>query len=581
MEEELISFLNFENEKILNIYLFGSRVYKIHKETSDYDYIFIVTDDYIYKRPKNEQVSYEYEQFTFTNHKEAFRGMIKYKDINIGIYKETLFRRLLEEHLIWALFCIHLPKEFIFKETVKFQPRIRHIKLRNSVLMEVGRTWQKAKNLFVKEKAFEKGRKLIFYTFLYLYWGIHFKEEKGFSFEEAVKIKKEIDITESNDWKVFVVKFENEYENLKEYFTENMSHKTLKLSEKYDLNMNRRELLDLIKKLKVDGLYKEFSIESKVHEKYDNIITFNNNRIESPIHYSCISLCNDLLVDIKNEYFYVSKKGVLKPTKYREKKDSYEVIMIYYDDQWILEPLNITIEKEFWSIWKIEEYRLPSEKYRNFVFVFEINSSKSKRILPNNDKDEIFLSQVFERKDYLVPKDEIEFSKELKYKINDWKDYKIDISQNLDDFCDYQYLGILLKDDENNQEKILCPLYVHLKSLIDYLYDNRDFIITPNQKLSELLWLCIKFSSQENQFVLLNILKEYKIEVLIKVYEDITSSFNLEIERLLNLYNKIKEKNNKDFSQEIHKEQRKMILYEMRNKGKEIMKSIRNSNFNI
>lgn len=579
--DDLLKVLNIKNEQVLNIYLFGSRAYKIHKETSDWDYVFVIKDDYNYERPKNEEVYYEYEQFTFTNHKESLRGMIKYKDINIGLYKLTIFKRLLDEHLIWTLFCINIPeKENVIKESYKFNTLIRYIKLRNSVLMEVGRTWQKAKNLFVKEKAYEKGRKLVFYTFLYLYWGINFKDKKGFSYEEATKVKKEIDQTESNDWEVFVVKFENEYKNLKEYFTENMSHKTLKLSEEYNLENNSRELFELLKFYKVEGFYKEFSIECKIHKNFQDIIILNYIPSESPIHYSCISLCNNLLVDLKNEYLFVSEKEKIVATHFRLKNDSFEIRMFKNNDEWILEPLDERIEIEFWNLWKSKEYELPNEKYSNFLFLFEMVSSQISNLFPCGSSDEIYLSRVFERKTFLTPKDEIQVSKELKYKTYEWSKIESDLNCNIVDLSEFKFSGYQIKDGKN-QQILLCPLYTHYQNLIDYLVDLNNFIISPNQKLTELLWNCIKYSSKDSQHILIDLLTPFKSESLCKLCKDIIISFKYEIDRLSKFYDQIKDKNNKDFSIAISKEPKKAILFEMRNKGKDIMNAIRNSNFKL
>lgn len=70
-------------EKVLKIYNYGSRVYGVNKEDSDYDYIYIVESD-------NDHLYYSVEK----------------ENLNITVYSEQHFIELIKEHKVHILECI-------------------------------------------------------------------------------------------------------------------------------------------------------------------------------------------------------------------------------------------------------------------------------------------------------------------------------------------------------------------------------------------------------------------------------------------------------------------------------------------
>jgi hypothetical protein len=102
-------------DNVLNIYQFGSLVYRSHNENSDQDFIFIV--------------------------KEFFES----PDVNLHVYTVEQFQLLLDRHDIQALECIHAPSQFILKEKQKFSYELNKAKLRVAISTVTSNSWIKGK----------------------------------------------------------------------------------------------------------------------------------------------------------------------------------------------------------------------------------------------------------------------------------------------------------------------------------------------------------------------------------------------------------------------------------------------------
>lgn len=74
---------------VLNVYLFGSRLYGVAKETSDYDFIVIVAGPY-------------------------FPGpvLLEVDDINANIFHFDYWKTLLDDNVPWMMMLNWLPKEY-------------------------------------------------------------------------------------------------------------------------------------------------------------------------------------------------------------------------------------------------------------------------------------------------------------------------------------------------------------------------------------------------------------------------------------------------------------------------------------
>lgn len=112
--------MNINDPNLLNVYMYGSRVYGTSTPKSDHDYICIVKD---------------------TN--------IVIPDINIRYLTLEQFQTCIDNHDIPILECLFLNKEFILKETILFHFDLNLNKLRIAVSTIANGAWVKGKKKLV------------------------------------------------------------------------------------------------------------------------------------------------------------------------------------------------------------------------------------------------------------------------------------------------------------------------------------------------------------------------------------------------------------------------------------------------
>lgn len=122
--------INFHllDKEVLNVYPFGSQIYKTNSEESDYDFVVIVNKDVR-----------EYS-LSSPNHK-----------LNIHLYSPNGFIDQLQQHKIVALECFFLPQELLLKNKLQFPFLLNKEKLRSSISEKSSHSWVKAKKKFEVE----------------------------------------------------------------------------------------------------------------------------------------------------------------------------------------------------------------------------------------------------------------------------------------------------------------------------------------------------------------------------------------------------------------------------------------------
>lgn len=111
--EKILTYLNQNN--IINVYQFGSRVYGSHHSTSDYDYI-VIADEWF----------------------DA-------EDINIHVYTVAQFELALNNADIQVLECVFAPEQFKLKHKLHFYFILDKSKLRRSISTITSNSWVKGK----------------------------------------------------------------------------------------------------------------------------------------------------------------------------------------------------------------------------------------------------------------------------------------------------------------------------------------------------------------------------------------------------------------------------------------------------
>lgn len=188
-------FLN--DEKVLNIYMYGSRVYANHSDQSDYDYIIVSSGT-------------EGEKFELTGDNEHFT-----------VYDEKAFLDAIYSHEISVLECLSLPLEKIILNRKQFHLDIDLNVLRQAISSKSSNSWVKAKKKLIIGPDFNPyiAKKSLFHSLRILKFGIQLaKHGKVIDFSEANYIYDQIIIIDSNDWEVLKNKYQIVYNCLKSKF---------------------------------------------------------------------------------------------------------------------------------------------------------------------------------------------------------------------------------------------------------------------------------------------------------------------------------------------------------------------------
>lgn len=188
-ESELIS-------TSINIYEWGSRVYQTSTDSSDWDYIAVVPDDF----PK------EPDQYEFENH-------------TYNIEHESEWLAKLKRNSVEALECIFLPPQFIIKKKklypFTFNPDGAHA----SISERASIAWVKGKKKLTIEKDFDwrGGKKSIWHCLRLYIFGI-----------QLGCAKKIVDYTEANKYYEDIVLNEHGRTGAEEWEYLNKTYKQIK-----------------------------------------------------------------------------------------------------------------------------------------------------------------------------------------------------------------------------------------------------------------------------------------------------------------------------------------------------------------
>jgi len=117
--QDLLNRAKLSDNDILNVYQYGSRVYGNFTTKSDYDFIIIV---------KNKT-------------QEQFSDSL----INVNFFDEEGHKTRLLNHEISALECQFLDKQFIWKESKKYNWKLDLQILRHSLSAKSSNSWVKCK----------------------------------------------------------------------------------------------------------------------------------------------------------------------------------------------------------------------------------------------------------------------------------------------------------------------------------------------------------------------------------------------------------------------------------------------------
>ena len=173
---ELIKRIKIDDKDILNVYQYGSRVYKTNRNESDWDFIIVLNNK------TNEQFSDNL--------------------INVNYYTPLEFEERLNNHEISALECHFLPEEFKWKELLHYSFKLDLVKLRHALAAKSSNSFSKAHKKLTVPKDYDLniGKKSLFHAFRIISFGIQIaEEERIFNYSECNDLFNEI-MSAYNNW---------------------------------------------------------------------------------------------------------------------------------------------------------------------------------------------------------------------------------------------------------------------------------------------------------------------------------------------------------------------------------------------
>lgn len=178
------------DERVLKHYKYGSRVYGCNNKNSDYDYIFIVESD-------NDELYYS----------------VELPNVNMTVYSEAKFIKLIEQHHISALECIFQDENDEYLKYFKLDLE----KLRRSISGVSSNSFVKCKKK-IKQGDVYIGKKSMFHSLRILNFGIQIAKYGKIDSYSCANVHHKTIFEMDDDWEKINNKFKPIYNSLKTLF---------------------------------------------------------------------------------------------------------------------------------------------------------------------------------------------------------------------------------------------------------------------------------------------------------------------------------------------------------------------------
>jgi predicted nucleotidyltransferase len=191
----IIKILGINDKDILNIYMYGSRVYGCNLN-GDYDLIIVVTG-------------------------ENYCHQINRENIDATIYSEDLFVEKIKEHEISILECLFLPEDKVLLKRKDYSFDLDLSVLRSSISRKASNSFVKCKKKLTVEKDYSPyiAKKSLFHSLRILIEGIQIaKYQKIIDYSQANYLWEEIVNNKVNDWSYYKEKYQPLYNKLNSEF---------------------------------------------------------------------------------------------------------------------------------------------------------------------------------------------------------------------------------------------------------------------------------------------------------------------------------------------------------------------------
>lgn len=153
------------------------------------------------------------------------------------------------------------------------------------------------------------------------------------------------------------------------------------------------------------------AVKVKRHPKYNNLVMFKYDMINSPMANPIVQECRGAILDQTNGWEYVARpfdkffnygEGHAADidwatARVQEKLDGSLMIMYHFDGAWHIassgtpdacgqvNDLDMTFGDLFWKTWKTHGYELPDDSYKNHTFMFELMTPFNRVVVPHKE----------------------------------------------------------------------------------------------------------------------------------------------------------------------------------------------------
>lgn len=175
--DQLSEIFSFKKEDVLNIYLYGSRVYKTHLPTSDHDYIVVFKSAFLPSGAfKDNAVSNED------------------RSIQMIAYSRTGFKAALEQYEISAIEMLYLPEDMIVQKKWNYKMDKIDIKeFAKKIISKCSNSWHHA-SLALADNHFYGAKKGFYHSIRIADFALQLKENSfsSLDFSNAIVYWNEI-----------------------------------------------------------------------------------------------------------------------------------------------------------------------------------------------------------------------------------------------------------------------------------------------------------------------------------------------------------------------------------------------------
>lgn len=263
----------------------------------------------------------------------------------------------------------------------------------------------------------------------------------------------------------------------------------------------------------LESLISKFSLKSRRHSIYDNLVLLKYSQIDSPTSHPIVRECRGLILDETNDWAVVAfpyrrfanygegwaDDVDMSTAKIYEKLDGSIVTMYFYDEQWNISTSGVpdasgdlscisgTFADLFWKVWRELNYSLPHDDDRGKCFMFELMTPFN-RVVVRHPENRIALHGARRLSDFK------ELNPKIEAHLNNWECVKtfpltsFEALKNAVSFLDPMVSeGYVVCDSNYNRVKIKSLAYVAVAHMKDAFSTRRLLEIIRTNESSEFL----------------------------------------------------------------------------------------------